>query len=52
MSKSKYKYKNGESVRVREDLQSGTVYYMRSGPEPDANGIETSWSGRGQVGYR
>lgn len=52
MSKSKYKYKNGEAIRVREDLQSGVVYYMRSGPEPDANGIETSWSGRGQVGYR
>lgn len=52
MSKSKYKYKNGEAIRVREDLQSGVVYYMRSGPEPDTNGVETSWSGLGQVGHR
>lgn len=35
MSKSKYRYKNGQAVRVREDLEFDKQYFMKSGSDPD-----------------
>ena len=51
MSRSKYKYKNGEAVRVRGDLQRGCFYYMRSGAEPGTAGVEVSQVSWGQTKY-
>ena len=34
-----YKYKIGDAVLVRSDLESGEEYRMRSGPEPE--GVNT-----------
>ena len=32
MSKSKYKYRNGQAVKVKQRLEGGHVYQMQSGP--------------------
>lgn len=35
MSKSKYKYANGQAVRVKDNIEPWTNYFMKSGPKPD-----------------
>ena len=32
MSKSKYKYRNGQAVKVKQNLEGGRIYQMQSGP--------------------
>lgn len=32
MSKSKYKYRNGQAVKVKQCLEGGHIYQMQSGP--------------------
>lgn len=32
MSKSKYKYRNGQAVKVKQHLEGGHIYQMQSGP--------------------
>lgn len=52
MSKSLYRYKNGQEVRVIPNIECGKVYYMRSGSTPGGAGIRAgdrvyqSWAGK------
>ena len=39
-----YKYKVGQKVRVRPDLERHVKYYMRSGPRVDYVFITIGWS--------
>lgn len=51
MSKSKYRYKNGQAVRVRENLELHKNYFMKSGPNPDYACVRINSAFRGQGRY-
>lgn len=50
MSKSKYKYRNGQAVKVKQYLEGGHVYQMQSGPGYASTyatySIRTNWAGK------
>ena len=50
MSKSKYKYRNGQAVKVKQRLEGGHIYQMQSGPGYASAyatySIRTSFAGR------
>lgn len=50
MASRYYRYKNGEEVIVRNDLERGVPYYMRSGYRADEQYASITWNQAQRLG--